>query len=241
MMSTGIILSGRLPTTWKGTDMCGRFVIATPLISIFEFFDIHDPRVEETGPRFNVAPATPIYIVHDNGEARTLETAHWGFIPTWAKTLADGPRPINARSETVGTSKLFKRAYEQRRCLIPADGFYEWQARSGTRKQPYFIHRRDGQLLALGGIWEVWNEGDENEVTSTAIITTPANVAMSELHDRMPLVVEPDDWDDWLVGDDPGELLRPTAEEVLIWHPVDPAVGNVRHDGPDLIEPVEEN
>lgn len=221
--------------------MCGRFVIATPLVSIFEYFDIHDPRVNDVGPRFNVAPATPIYIVHDSGEARTLDTAHWGFTPTWAKSLDDGPRPINARAETVPTSRLFKRAFEQRRCLIPADGFYEWQARSGKRKQPYYIQRSDGELLALGGIWEVWHGGDDDAVTSAAIITTAANAAVSELHDRMPLVIEQSDWDDWLLGDEPADLLRPVAENVLTWHPVDLAVGNVRNDDSQLIETAEES
>ena len=219
--------------------MCGRFVIATPLVSIFEYFDIHDPRVAEHGPRFNVAPATPILMVRDGGEARTVDTASWGFTPSWAKAIDDGPRPINARSETVSSSRLFKRAFEQRRCLIPADGFYEWQAGSGKRKQPYYIHRSDGQMIAFGGVWEVWHEGNEDEVTSAAIITTPANEAISELHDRMPLVIEQNDWDDWLLGGNPAELLRPAAEDVLTWHPVNPAVGNVRNNDPDLIEPVE--
>jgi putative SOS response-associated peptidase YedK len=221
--------------------MCGRFVIATPLVSIFEYFDIHDPRVEDRGPRFNVAPSTPILIVRDDGEARSLDTAQWGFTPAWAKTLDDGPRPINARSETVGTSKLFRRAYEQRRCLIPADGFYEWQARTGQRKQPYYIHRSDGTMLALGGIWETWHEGDDNEMTSTAIITTPANDRVNELHHRMPLVLEKEDWSEWLMGDNPEPLLRPAAEDTLTWHPVTTSVGNVRNDNPELIEPLDED
>lgn len=221
--------------------MCGRFVIATPLVSIFEYFDIHDPRVEGHGERYNVAPSTPILIVRDDGEARSMDTAHWGFIPSWAKSLEEGPRPINARAEGVGTSKLFRRAYEQRRCLIPADGYYEWQARSGRRKQPYYIHRADGQMLALGGIWETWHEGDDDEITSTAILTTPANAATDALHGRMPLVIEQRDWDDWLLGDDPDDLLRPADDDVLTWHAVGLSVGNVRNDGPELIEPVEDD
>jgi putative SOS response-associated peptidase YedK len=221
--------------------MCGRFVIATPLMSIFEYFEIQDPRVEDTGPRFNVAPSTPIYIVRDDGETRSMDYANWGFTPSWAKALDDGPRPINARSETVGSSRLFRKAYEQRRCLIPADGFYEWQAREGKRKQPHFIHRTDGKMLALGGIWEVWHEGDENAVTSTAIITTPANDRVSELHNRMPLVIEQENWNAWLMGEDPDGLLKPAPDDTLTWHPVTPSVGNVRNDNPDLIEPINED
>lgn len=221
--------------------MCGRFVVATPLMTIFEYFDIHDPRIADLPPRYNVAPTTPIPIVRDTSEARVCEAASWGFTPSWAKSRDDGPRPINARGETVAESRLFRRAYEQRRCLIPADGYYEWQAGSGTRKQPYYIHREDGQLLAFAGIWEAWHEGQEDGVTSAAIITTPANAAMTELHDRMPLILEPDDWDAWLLGDDPGELLRPAPAGVLTWYPVDPAVGNTRNDGPQLIEPITEH
>jgi len=220
--------------------MCGRFVIATPLVSIFEYFDIHDPRFDSLPPRYNVAPTTPIAIVRDTGEARVAEEATWGFTPSWAKSLDDGPRPINARCETVAESRLFRRAYEQRRCLIPADGYYEWQAGSGKRKQPYYIRREDGKLMAFAGIWEAWHEGQNDAVTSAAIITTPVNAAMEDLHDRMPLIIEHADWDAWLLGDDPGALLRPAPAELLTWHPVDTAVGNTRNEGPQLIESIEE-
>ncbi len=220
--------------------MCGRFVVATPLMTIFEYFDIHDPRIDNLPPRYNVAPTTPIAIVRDTGEARVAETATWGFTPSWAKALDDGPRPINARSETVAESRLFKRAYEQRRCLIPADGYYEWRAGDGRRKQPYYIHRQDGQLLAFAGIWEAWHEGQDDGITSTAIVTTPASDAMTELHDRMPLILEQDAWDAWLLGDDPRELLQPAPAGILTWHPVDPAVGNIRNEGPQLIEPIDD-
>lgn len=220
--------------------MCGRFVVATPMMTIFEYFDIHDPRIDNLPSRYNVAPTTPIAIVRDTGEARIAETATWGFTPSWAKALDDGPRPINARSETVAESRLFRRAYEQRRCLIPADGYYEWQASSGKRKQPYYIHRTDSQLMAFAGIWEAWHEGQSDGIVSAAILTTPANEAMKTLHDRMPLIIERDAWDDWLLGDDPGELLRPAPAERLTWHPVDRAVGNTRNEGPHLIEPIEE-
>jgi putative SOS response-associated peptidase YedK len=224
--------------------MCGRFVIATPLVSIFEYFDIHDPRLDvqdDRGPRYNVAPSTSIYIARDTGDARILEEANWGFIPSWAKSLTDGPRPINARAETVESSRLFRRAYEQRRCLIPADGYYEWQARSGRRKQPYYIHRADGQMIAFGGIWETWHEGDEDEIRSAAILTTPASEPMQALHDRMPLVLEQDTWEEWLLGDDPHDLLRPAADDTLAWYAVDPAVGNTRNEGAHLIEQIEED
>lgn len=220
--------------------MCGRFVVATPLMTIFEYFDIHDPRIDSLAPRYNVAPTTPIAIVRDTGEARIAETATWGFTPSWAKALDDGPRPINARCETVAESRLFRRAYEQRRCLIPANGYYEWQAGNGRRKQPYFIHRQDGQLMAFAGIWEAWHEGQDDGITSAAIITTPANEAMTKLHDRMPLILEQDAWDAWLLGDDPGELLQPAQDGILTWHLVDPAVGNIRNQGSQLIEPIDD-
>jgi putative SOS response-associated peptidase YedK len=221
-------------------DMCGRIVIATPVGSIVDYFEVHDPRVTAQPPRFNVAPSTPILLVRDSGDARILKPARWGLTPAWARSLDNGPRPINARAEPVRTSRLFKHAVAQRRCLLPADGFYEWPARGGRRKQPYYIHRTDGQLLALGGIWETWHEGAADALTSAAIITTPANHVISTLHERMPLVVEPGDWEAWLLGEVAAELLRPAAAAVRSWHAVDRAVGNIRHDAPHLIEPVGE-
>lgn len=219
--------------------MCGRFVIATPLGFMLDFFDIHDSRIEDHRPRYNVAPSTPIYIVRDDGEVRTLDRASWGFTPAWAKGLNDGPRPINARSEGVASSRLFRNAFRQRRCLVPADGYYEWQARPGQRKLPHYIHRADGTMMAFGGIWETWHAGDEDEVTSVAILTTPASGPMNDIHDRMPLILEPEDWQVWLTGPDPADLLHPADDALLRWHSVTTEVGNVRNDSPELIEPVE--
>jgi len=218
--------------------MCGRFVIKSPLMDIVEYFEVHDVRTEDRGPRFNVAPSTQIPLIRDTGDARTLDAAWWGFVPRWAKTLDSGRRPINARCETVAESRLFGPAYQQRRCLIPADGYYEWKALGGRRKQPYYIHPADGEMLAFGAIWEPWHEGDPDGITTTAIITTPANAAAEALHDRMPLMVQRENWEEWLLGDDPSDLLRPPADDLLTWHPVDSSVGNPRNENEHLIDPI---
>jgi len=173
------------PSLERSTTRCGRIVLDTPLGVVYGSSDILDRQLAEQPPRFNVAPNTPIYIVRDTGDARLLDTAYWGFIPAWSTSLDDGPQPINARAETVAKSSLFRSAFEQRRCLILADRFYEWQSRGGKRKQPYYIRRSDGHLLALGGIWETWHAGESDAVTSAAIITTPANAAIGDLHNRM--------------------------------------------------------
>ena len=187
-------------------------------------------------PSFNVAPTQPSLAVVDG--PRRLDVMRWGLIPVWAKDARFGARTINARVETVADKPAFRAAFRARRCLVPADGFYEW---TGPRKmrRPLYIRRADGHPLALAGLWEWHAEFG----LSFTIITTGPSSWMSNIHHRMPAILEPDDWDAWLSGDDsdPGwqaALLRPAAEEVLSCHPVSRAVNAVANNGPELIEPI---
>lgn len=228
--------------------MCGRVVIHTPMGTLFDSVAGHALQASARPARFTVAPRSTLSIVTDNDERRVRDTAAWGFIPVWSTDPSRAPQPINARAATVATSRLFKRAFEQRRCLLPVDGFYEWQTRAGARKQPYCMHRSDGEPLALAGLWELWSgsvDGREATIQSATIITTAANQPMQALHDRMPVILERADWDAWLAPapEDPAqlqELLRPAPDDLLEWHAVTRAVGNVRNDGPELIESIEE-
>ncbi|HEX9537923.1 MAG TPA: SOS response-associated peptidase family protein [Streptosporangiaceae bacterium] len=184
---------------------------------------------------------------------RELRVVRWGLVPFWAKDLSIGSRLINARAETVSTKPAFRRAFARRRCLLPADGFYEWQAAGDgprARKQPYFIHRADGSVLAFAGVYELWRDqtmpdGDPDAwLWTAAIITTRAQDEVGRIHDRMPMVIEPARWADWL---DPGQadeaalhaLLAPAVSSGLTSYPVSTEVNSVRHNGPQLMEPVD--
>ena len=184
---------------------------------------------------------------------RELRVVRWGLVPSWAKDVSIGSRMINARAETVSTKPAFRRAFARHRCLLPADGFYEWQAAGDgphARKQPYFIHRPDGGVLAFAGIYELWRDravpdGDPDAwLWTAAIITTRAPDNLGQIHDRTPMVIEPARWADWL---DPGQtdeatlrgLLAPAVSGGLTSYPVSTEVNSVRHNGPRLIEPVD--
>ena len=227
--------------------MCGRFAVIRQLEELARLFEAGLIRMDPFAPNFNVAPTTVVpAVIAEDGE-RVIAGLSWSFTPRWAKALRDGPRPINARRETVASSGMFRNAFSRRRAIIPADGFFEWR-QAGSGKQPYFIHRADGQVMAMAGIWERWTDPEgklETPLDSCAIITTSANEEMARLHDRMPVILEPEDWARWL---DPEitdaeplvELLDPAEDHVIAYHPVGPDVGNVRNNRPDLIEPMEQ-
>ena len=205
---------------------------------------------------YNVAPTADIYAIVGArpSEASSLvepvlETFHWGLIPTWAKEQKVGNRMINARGETVESKNSFRAAFKRRRCIIPATGFFEWKVvgrdeKGKPRKQPMYIHRPDGEPLAMAGLWERWLGPDKDwdeALHSTTVITTRANNFMSGIHDRMPVFLPPSVWGEWLdpANDDVAalkDLLVPAGEALLTAHPVAPAVGNVRNRGPELIE-----
>lgn len=228
--------------------MCGRFVSASPPDEVAAYFGAQPP-VVTLPDNFNVAPTSDVYAVTEDAEhQRSVSAFHWGLVPMWAKDTKVGSRMINARAETAATKNSFKGPFARRRCLVPADGFFEWKV-TGTNaagkptKQPMYIYRRDGEMLAMAGLWERWRgpTRDSDEVLySTAVLTVAANGFMAPIHDRMPAFLAPDDWDLWLDPDVDdvaalSRLLRPAPEQLLVAHPVDPMVGNVRNKGPELI------
>ena len=228
--------------------MCGRFVSASPPDEIAAYFDasLADEQVIE--PSWNVAPTDDVYAVTAAAAERRLETFHWGLVPMWAESPGVGSRMINARAETVATRNAFRPALESRRCLVPADGYFEWQAVPGRpKKQPMFIHRRDGHPMAFAGLWERWRDrthGDTPWLHSCTVVTTTANDLMAPIHDRMPVILDPRSWDAWL--DDGADLedllalLVPAADDVLTFHPVSADVGNVRNNDPHLVEEIDD-
>ncbi len=220
--------------------MCGRYAAQLPPELIARLFRTDGP-LPNIAPSWNVAPTQPAMVVRrdrDSGERR-LEVLHWGLVPFSTKSLKKAQRPINARAESVASSIIFRDAFARRRCLVPADAYYEWKA-VADGKQPYAIARRDGAPLALAGIWDSWRDPAGETLRSFAILTTRANADMAALHDRMPVIVEEEDWRAWLgeVPRDPQDLLQPAAPGVLRYWPVSGAVNDVRNNAAGLLDEV---
>ena len=218
--------------------MCGRYTLATPVEALKEEFEVGGP-VPELAPSFNVAPAEEVAVVREDGGYRRLELLRWGLVPFWADDPGIGQRMINARAETAPDKPAFRAAFRKRRCLIPADGFYEWQRADGGPKQPFHIRRRDGRPFAFAGIWEDWRDG---KVRSCAILTTDANEELQKVHHRMPVILDREDYGRWL-DPEAGEkdlrvLLQPYAADDLEFYPVDRWVNKPSNDDPRCIEPV---
>jgi putative SOS response-associated peptidase YedK len=213
-------------------------------------FEVDEVRTEPLPARYNVAPTLDVYAVAVRGRRdpvkgprRALGRFRWGLVPSWAPDPSVGSRMINARAEGVATKPAFRAALDRRRCLIPADAFYEWQ-RGPTGRLPYAIRRRDGQPMAFAGLWEVWRDPVQPDATplqTCAIVTIGANELMAPIHDRIPVVLGSDDWRAWL---DPSSgsraalrLLRSPPSEWFEVYSVSPLVNNVRNEGPELLEP----
>jgi putative SOS response-associated peptidase YedK len=228
--------------------MCGRFVSATPPDQVAAYFGTEAPEAL-LEPGYNVAPTNDVYAVLADGSTRHLDAFHWGLVPTWAKDPKIGSKMINARAETLAEKNAYKAAFKRRRCLIPADGFYEWRkhpTEAKGKKQPFFIHRPDGEPYAFAGLWEVWRgpDKDQEPLRSCTIITTAPNEPMAAIHDRMPVILSPDAWDTWLDRDNDdlellGKLLVPSPPQIISMHPVSTDVNNVRNKGPELTQPID--
>jgi putative SOS response-associated peptidase YedK len=235
------------PSTGSVGAMCGRYVSSSTSDEIAQYFDAEVVTETALPARWNVAPTDDIYVVLEDGGTRRVAAHHWGLVPFWAKSPAVGNKMINARAEGIASKGAYKRAFAGQRCIVPADGFYEWKKIPGQKtKQPYFIRRPDGEQIAFAGLWEEWrpSKGSEERLRSATIITTTPNDVMAELHDRMPVILPPSAWEAWLDPDNAdldtlGKLLVPAPPEVLTLHPVSTEVSNVRNDGPQLIDPVE--
>jgi putative SOS response-associated peptidase YedK len=224
--------------------MCGRYATSRSSADLSALFDADDETDDGLEPDFNVAPTDPVPIVRVSRsvEARVLSRVRWGLVPAYAKDTKGGARLINARAETVTRSGAFSPSFQKRRCLVPADGWYEWYKRGPKDKQPYFMTDPGGDVLAFAGLWAVWGKGNER-VLSCCVLTTAAIGDLTVVHDRMPLVLPRDAWDDWLAGEpaDAERLLEPVGDvyERLEIRPVGARVGDVRNDGPSLIDRVE--
>jgi len=234
--------------------MCGRFVAATPPADIARYFEAEAPEAA-LEPNYNVAPTNDVYVVMSDGRTRRVAPMHWGLVPRWAKDPSIGNRMINARAETLATKNAYKSAFAERRCLLPADGFYEWKPVPGQkRKQPMYMSSANGEPLAFAGLWEVWRDpgaaDDERQrgegaLRSCTIITGEPNDKVRPIHDRMPVMLPRAAWDAWL---DPslrdlevlGQLLVPAPSSLLSIRAVSTEVNNVRNKGTHLLDPVEE-
>lgn len=235
--------------------MCGRYVSATPPDELAAYFGASVADVLADGglaPSYNVAPTNDVYAVIEGPAGPVLTVMHWGLVPMWAKDVKIGAKMINARSETLASKAAYKHAFRKQRCLIPADGFYEWKllegqltAKGRPAKQPMYITRLDGEPLAIAGLWERWRDPSDpsaDVLHSATIITTSANATMAPIHDRMPVILPASRWHEWL---DPQNndltvlsgLLVPAPDDLLATTPVSTAVNNVRNKGAELIEP----
>ncbi|MBW3539706.1 MAG: SOS response-associated peptidase [Planctomycetes bacterium] len=223
--------------------MCGRFNLRTPTAQLVEIFGVGDvPRMEA---RYNIAPTQPIAVVRIENGRRRLALVHWGLIPSWADDPKIGNRMINARAETAATKPAFRSAFKRRRCLVPADGFYEWKKTAGSRKQPYHLTTRDGRPFAMAGLWECWNGKEGDQIESCTILTTAANELVRPLHDRMPVILPPPAWEHWLDpevedADELQGLLASLPPDQMQAVPVSTAVNNPKHDTPQCLEPLAE-
>jgi putative SOS response-associated peptidase YedK len=221
--------------------MCARYTLRRAQLARAVFEALLTPEFEEFSerPHFNMAPSQrlPIVRINSKGE-RVIETPAWGFVPSWAKALPK-IRPCNARSESLATSGLFRAALSRHRCLIPADGFYEWTGEKKAR-QPYFVHMKDDSLFAFGGLYDKWRTPEGETVETFTMITTPPNGVMAKLHDRMPLIVKPGDYGRWLDPKGGAEtvkdLLEPYPEEPMEAYPVSTKVNSPKNEGEELVK-----
>lgn len=222
--------------------MCGRFTLTVDPAELKEEFQKFSFPSRFT-PRFNIAPTQPVLAIPNDGRNKAGFYV-WGLIPAWAKEPAIGNRLINARGETLAEKPSFRGSYKYKRCLIPADGFYEWKAAPGTKtKTPYFIHMQDRRPFAFAGLWDEWTGADGSQIQSCTIITTGPNELMANIHDRMPVILDPADYDRWL---DPSPqtpeslqpLIRPFPAESMSAYPVSTMVNRPEVDRAELVVPV---
>lgn len=226
------------------TAVCGRFTLTVPPAQIADAFDLDE--APDLRPRFNLAPGQEIATVQQAPEGgRALVRRRWGLVPSWAKDPKIGSRLINARSETVAEKPAFRAAFKRRRCLVPADGFYEWAVTPRGPKQPHHLRRRDRGLFAIAGLWERWRVGEERGLETCTLLTTEANATVAPIHRRMPVILAPADWPVWLNPEvDDKEvltlLLVPEPEGLLESHPVGLRVNRPEHDDETCLAPPEQ-
>jgi putative SOS response-associated peptidase YedK len=221
--------------------MCGRFALKAPPRTIQEHF--HLPETLELSPRYNIAPSQAIAVVRclQGEKTRQLDMLRWGLIPHWAKDMKIGYKMINARSETLAQKPSFRAAFKKRRCLIVADGFFEWK-HAGKIKEPFYVQLRNGAVFGFAGLWESWKSPDGNIVESCTVITTPANKLIRGIHDRMPVILLPEDYETWLQDSTPEQILQqlfaPFPADKMEMYRVSSEVNSPKNDTPACILPI---
>ncbi|MGR8919921.1 MAG: SOS response-associated peptidase [Gammaproteobacteria bacterium] len=217
--------------------MCGRYALISDATELAEAFGVEMPPV--FAPRYNIAPSQPVLIVRASERGREADIVEWGLLPSWSKDPRSARRPINARAETVAEKPSFRAAWRRRRCLVPANGYYEWAKRPGG-KQPYYIHRRDDAPFAIAGIWEAW-ERDGNRIESCALLTCAASERLAAVHDRMPVTLAPAAYALWLGEASDGDaaaLLTPAPDDAFELRAVSTRVNAPANDSPECLEPL---
>lgn len=223
--------------------MCGRFTLTADPADLQAAFPWVSFPEQVFSPRYNIAPTQPIAVVTNSSENK-LDFFSWGLVPFWAKDPSIGSRMINARAETLADKPSFKNAFKRRRCLILADGFYEWQKIPGEKsKIPTYIHMKNGQPFAFAGLWEDWHSADGSQILSATIITTKPNQLMAPIHNRMPVILPPNTYQEWLAASEVdlqkmSKLLQPFDANKMEAYPVSQMVNNPRNDSPDLNKPL---
>lgn len=250
-------MSGASDGGAKLVGMCGRYAVtADPATLATELDAVDETGDDEIGPDYNIAPTTSVPVVvarHDRDDSRTpvkrrIRRMRWGLVPAFAEEIGRGAPLFNARSESVAVKPSFAQSLRRRRCLVPMDGWYEWQVEPApdgkTRKVPYFMSRADGARILMAGLWSVWHDPrvpDSAPLWSTTVLTAESTAQLSNLHHRMPLILPPDRWDAWLDPDSPGhpDLIVPSEEAIgqIEIRRVSPKVNSVRNNGPDLLVP----
>ena len=228
--------------------MCGRFAQPRSAEELARIFHAR-PATEFPGERFNVAPTDEVAAVVEHHGDRVVDSFRWGLVPFYAKTAKDAARLINARAETVESTPAFRTAFARRRCIVPADAFYEWRRERDPatgktlRSEPFAVRHTDGEPLAFAGLWSIWRNPETTaRLYTCSIVTTDPNDLVARVHDRMPVILDPGDWDAWLADATPAHelrsLLRPAPAEGMDVYAVSPAVNNVRNEGPELLAPL---
>jgi putative SOS response-associated peptidase YedK len=224
------------------SSMCGRFTLRTPAAELAEIFELL--RLPDWSDRFNIAPTQPVLAIRQGTSGRASGVLRWGLVPSWANDIAIGSRMINARGETLAQKPSFRTAFKRRRCVIPADGFFEWAKTSSRTKQPYYITPISDHPFAFAGLWEKWSPADGSEIETCTIITTTANEILVDIHERMPVILCEADIDRWLDPEnqstaDLQSLLVPCAENDMERVAVSTFVNSPRNDTPKCIEPLD--
>lgn len=219
--------------------MCGRFVLTANPEVVQQAFNLTTPPAQMQ-PRYNIAPTQPVMVItNENPKEATYH--RWGLIPSWAKDMSMASKMINARSESAAEKPAFRAAFRRRRCIIPTDGFYEWQEH-GKEKTPMFVHRPNNELYGMAGLWEIWHDPDGGELRTCTVLTTEANAFMQQYHHRMPVIIKPEDYALWLSPDEEPlpvlqGLMKAYDENGLQAYEVSKAVNKVSNDLPELMQP----